>query len=318
MSNGIPQGSPTLVSIILPVWNPQPKWLAEAIDSAFHESGCEIEVVLVDDGSDLPPDAWLSSRDAGRVRVIRVPHRGVGHARNVALQHCRGEFIRFLDSDDVILPESTSLLLKLTRGMNNIVTYGSTIVCDADLQPQSMIRSRLHSRIHFQTAMGHFHSMIQAMLIPHKVAIAVGGFDERLVVQGDWDFVLRVSEVMEFCDTQQPVFLYRRHENSLTWGGAPRKAAIHSTVLIIKGYLKRHPELSGTSVERRVRAYAQFQIAKFRNPGRAIFSQRFWLAVAADPVRGIAIASAQIAAITMRTVKNKVFSKGDSVLETRN
>lgn len=318
MSNGTPQESPTLVSIILPVWNPQPEWLAEAIDSAFHESGCQIEVVLVDDGSDLPPDAWLSPYDAGRVCLIQLPHRGVGHTRNVALAHCRGEFIRFLDGDDVFLPESTSTLLKLAGGDPNVVTYGTTILCNENLQHQGMVISRLRGCIHHQTAMGRFACTMPSLLIPRQIALQVGGFDERLIVQGDWDFVLRVSEVAQFRDTQQPVYLYRRHENSLTWGGAPRKAAIHSTVLIIKGYLKRHPELSGTRVERRVRAYAQFQIAKFRNPGRAVFSRQFWRAAALDPVRGMAIALAQIVAITKRTVKSKMFSKGDSTLQTRN
>lgn len=318
MSNGTSQESPTLVSIILPVWNPQPEWLAEAIDSVFHESDCQIEVVLVDDGSDLPPDAWLSPYDASRVSLIQLPHRGVGHTRNVALAHCRGEFIRFLDGDDVILPESTSTLLKLAGGDPNVVTYGTTILCNENLQHRGMVSSHLRGCIHHQTAMGRFACTMPSLLIPRQIALQVGGFDERLVVQGDWDFVLRVSEVAQFRDTQQPVYLYRRHENSLTWCGAPRKAAIHSTVLIIKGYLNRHPELSGTRVERRVRAYAQFQIAKFRNPGRAIFSKRFWLAAAADPIRGMAIVSAQIAAVTWHTMKSKMFSKGESTSQTRN
>jgi glycosyltransferase involved in cell wall biosynthesis len=185
-------------------------------------------------------------KNAGRVRVISTPHRGVGHARNVGLKHSRGDFIRFLDGDDVFLPESTSILLNLGQRDHSIVTYGSTVVCDSYLQPVETIRSRLSGRIHLQTALGYFESTLPAMLIPRTIATQAGGFDERLIVQGDWDFVLRVSEVADFRGTQQPVYLYRRNEGSLTWSAASQRKAIHSTVLIIKGYLARHPEIRGT------------------------------------------------------------------------
>lgn len=302
MSNGIPQQSPPLeplplVSIVLPVWNPQPEWLAEAIDSAFYESGCQIEVVLVDDGSDLPPDAWLSPHDADRVRLFRTPHHGVSHARNVALEHCRGEFIRFLDGDDVILPESTSTLLKLAYGDQNVITYGSTILCDSNLRLRGSLRSQLQGRIYLHTALGRFRSMFQAMLIPHKLAVEVGGFNERLIVYGDWDFVLRLSEVADFRGTQEPVYLLRQHEGSLSSGRLGYRKAVRSTAIIIKGFLSRHPELQGTRVERKLRAHAQFKFATLLYPDFPMRSSRYWKATAVDPARGLVIAGKRMVAL---------------------
>jgi glycosyltransferase involved in cell wall biosynthesis len=291
-----------LVSIILPVWNPRPDWLADAIDSAFHESRCRIEVILVDDGSKEPPEAWLSPRDVVRVKVVRVPHRGVGRARNIALQHCNGEFIRFLDGDDLYLPESTSLLIELAQGRSNIVTYGSTIVCNESLRPRGKVRSSLQGSIHVQIAQGRFECTIPALLIPRLVATQVG-FDERLIVQGDWDFVLRVGEVVDFTGTTHPIYLYRRNESSLSSGGSARREAVRSTVLIIKGYLARHPELRGTLAESKIRAYAQFLIAKLRNPQSPLRSRMFWRAVVADPLRGAVIAATRTAALGMRMVR---------------
>jgi len=294
-----------LVSIILPVWNPRPDWLAEAIESAFHESRCRIEVILVDDGSKEPPETWLSPRDAGRVKVVRIPHRGAGRARNVALQHCNGEFIRFLDGDDLFLPESTSLLVDLARGRANIVTYGSTIVCNESLRPRGRVRSSLRGFIHPQIAQGRFTCTIPAMLIPRHVATEIG-FDERLIVQGDWDFVLRVSEAVDFIGTRQPIYLYRRNENSLSSGAGARREAVRSTVLIIKGYIGRHPELHGTRAERRTRAYAQFLIAKLRNPQFPMRNRMFWKAAAADPLRGAVIAASRTAALGLKTIKKLI------------
>jgi glycosyltransferase involved in cell wall biosynthesis len=301
-----------LVSIILSVWNPHPEWLAEAIDSAFHESRCQIEVILVDDGSDDPPSKWLSPRDADRVRLFREPHSGVGRAQNIALEHCSGEFVRFLGGDDLILPESTSALLNIIKGKPNLVAYGSTILCNPLLQPYGIIRSRLRGRIHLQTAMGRFSSTIPALLIPRHAAVGIG-VDERLVVQSDWDFVLRLSDVLEFQGTMKPVYIYRRHENSLSSGNAARRRAIHSTVLIIKGYLERHPEIRGTRMETRIRAYAQFLIAKLWNPQYPMSSQRFWKASTIDPFRGAAIAGTRIFALGMRAVKNIIFRPRESL-----
>jgi glycosyltransferase involved in cell wall biosynthesis len=291
-----------LVSIILPVWNPHPDWLAEAIDSAFHESRCQIEVILVDDGSNEPPNAWLSPQDAARVKVVQVPHRGVGRARNIALGHCNGEFIRFLDGDDLFLPESTSLLLDLAQGNPKLVTYGATIVCNEALRPRGKVRSSLWGAIHIQTAQGRFECTIPAMLIPRIAATQVG-FDERLIVQGDWDFVLRVSEAVDFIGTRRPVYLYRRHESSLSSGGAACREAVRSTVLIIKGYLARHPELRGTRAESQIRAYAQFLIAKLRNPQFRVRNHMLWKAAAADPIRGAVIIITRIASMGLRKVK---------------
>jgi glycosyltransferase involved in cell wall biosynthesis len=301
----ISKGRIPLVSIILPVWNPRPDWLAAAIDSAFKESRCQIELILVDDGSDQSANVWLSSRDAQRICLIQVPHNGVGRARNIALAHCKGEYVRFLDGDDLILPESTSALLELAQGDANVVTYGSTVLCDPFLQQQGIVRSRLRGSIHLQTALGRFSSTIPALLIPRQLAVQVG-FDEKLVVQGDWDFVLRLSEVVGFRGTTRSVYIYRRHEDSHSSGGAARREAMRSTVRIIRGYLERHPEIRGTWAERRIRAYAQFLIAKFRNPQSTLLNQRFLKAAMADPVRGVLIAGRRAAATGIRTARRMV------------
>lgn len=294
---------PPLVSVILPIWNPNPDWLNAAIASAYQESLCRIEVILVDDGSDGSPYDWLSPTNAERVHVIRIHHQGVSCARNVGLEKCQGEFIRFLDGDDVFLPESTSKLLELTTNDKPIVAYGSTILCDEYLQARKTVRSRLSGFIHFQVAVWQFKVYHTALLIPRDVIEQIGGFDERLIVQGDWDFMLRLSEVAEFRGTQVPVYLYRLNENSWTGRGDKRREAIKSTILIIKGYLKRHPELKNTNKERMVRAYAQFQIAKFRNPGNSLRSTRFWKAATLDPLRGAGIFILPIVSALGRAMK---------------
>lgn len=286
-----------LVSIVLPVWNPQPEWVNAAVDSAFHESLCRIELVLVDDGSDRRPETWLSEQNARRTRIIATTHQGVVHARNTGLSHCSGDFIRFLDGDDLILPESTSALVVAASEKGSLVTYGSTVLTDSQLRKSGLIRSRLQGWIHLQTALGRFDCTLPALLIPRGIVERVGGFDERLVIQEDWDFVLRVSEAAEFRGIERPVYVYRRNESSSTYRAA-RRHAVRSTAIIIKGYLARQPQLHGTRSARKLRAYAQFLIARLMDPAVPMRTRRFWRATAADPVRGMIIAAARVAALS--------------------
>lgn len=97
---------PDLVSTIVPVRN-RAAMLAEAVASVLAQTHRPIQVVIVDDGS-TDDTAAVAERLAGAnpdvVRVIRQPNRGPGAARESGRLQARGEFIQYLDSDDVLLP----------------------------------------------------------------------------------------------------------------------------------------------------------------------------------------------------------------------
>lgn len=95
-----------LVSIIVPVYNTG-KYLYKCLDSILNQTLQEIELILVDDGSDDNSGAicdFYSERDK-RVRVIHKKNEGVSIARNVGMQAAKGEYIGFVDSDDWIEKE---------------------------------------------------------------------------------------------------------------------------------------------------------------------------------------------------------------------
>ena len=95
-----------LVTTIVPVYN-RTDMLAEAVDSVVDQSYRPIEIIIVDDGStDDTPAACdaLAAAHPDIIRVIHQPNGGPGLAREAALGAARGEFIQFLDSDDLLLP----------------------------------------------------------------------------------------------------------------------------------------------------------------------------------------------------------------------
>jgi len=93
------------VSVVIRFWNGRLDWLQEAIDSALAQEGVTVEVIIVDDGSDVP----VALPQAPRIGLLRFPYNrgiGTGSTRSVAL--CRGTYIRLLDHDDR-LPEGALL-----------------------------------------------------------------------------------------------------------------------------------------------------------------------------------------------------------------
>jgi glycosyltransferase involved in cell wall biosynthesis len=97
------------VAVIIALYNGE-RYLAEAIESALAQTHPPFEVIVVDDGS---TDAGRAVAEgyAARVRVVSQPHRGIGAARNHGLTETRGEWVAFLDADDVWEPRKTELQL---------------------------------------------------------------------------------------------------------------------------------------------------------------------------------------------------------------
>lgn len=96
-----------LVSTIIPVYN-RPRLLQEAVASVQSQTYPDLEIIIVDDGSDDPRMAdslTLCEREGkAKVRVLRQPNSGPGAARQAGLEESQGEFIQFLDSDDLLYP----------------------------------------------------------------------------------------------------------------------------------------------------------------------------------------------------------------------
>ncbi|HEX6924256.1 MAG TPA: glycosyltransferase [Longimicrobiaceae bacterium] len=134
-----PSHEPGLVSVIIPTYN-RSGLLLEALDSLARQTYRPIEVIVVDDGSsDDTPEAverWIAglvSGDGLRVRYHRQINKGAPSARNRGLIESRGEFIQFLDSDDLLSPRKIELgVAALVEDPEVDLVYGPTELVGAD------------------------------------------------------------------------------------------------------------------------------------------------------------------------------------------
>ncbi|MBA2332046.1 MAG: glycosyltransferase family 2 protein, partial [Actinobacteria bacterium] len=76
----------------MPVWRPHGPWLREAVESVLAEDGCSLELLVVDDGNEIPIASLLAQVDDDRLKVIRATHRGECGARNAGMVSARGRF----------------------------------------------------------------------------------------------------------------------------------------------------------------------------------------------------------------------------------
>lgn len=118
-----------MVSVIIPVFN-RPKVLREAVDSVLAQTYRPFEIIIVDDGStDGTATACLelARSEPGVVRTVRQDHGGPGRARENGRQLSRGEFIQYLDSDDVLFPRKFEVQVRALRANPGCgVAYGFT------------------------------------------------------------------------------------------------------------------------------------------------------------------------------------------------
>ena len=115
-----------LVSVIVPVYNAA-RWLPELFGSLRSQTYGNMEVILVNDGStDSSPDECLRLAGAdSRFRLVSKPNGGLSSARNYGLEHARGEWIFFVDADDMVQPRAIERLVDTAAATGADIVVGS-------------------------------------------------------------------------------------------------------------------------------------------------------------------------------------------------
>jgi glycosyltransferase involved in cell wall biosynthesis len=262
-------------------YRPRPDWLREAVESALGQRGCDIELLVVDDGSPEPVQELLEDVHDERLRVLRIEHGGLYRARNAGIDGARGEYLRFIDADDVIEKDSTAKLLELADGADDVIAYGTTVRCDAVLRPTGEIASTLQGRVTEDCLLSRFTVRHMSMLFPRAVIESGGLYDVEFATSGDWDFVLRALEHATVRGAPIVATYYRSHDGQMS---ANIERCEKGMERVVRRYFERHPELRGSKLERRAYVAAQLKAARsYRSRGRTREAvRRVWSALRLD------------------------------------
>ncbi|QPV65167.1 glycosyltransferase family 2 protein [Halosimplex litoreum] len=194
--------------------------VGRALDSALAQTTTDLEVVVVDDGSDDGTEAVVAAYDDPRVRYLaHEGNRGVSAARNTGVDAATGEYVAFLDSDDEWLPRKLERQLAVLdeRGGEWVGVYCD--VATADLSLLGRLGAAFSERVvrtggpveggrelaEALVTMRVFMSPGSTLLVEREAVRAAGGFDEGLSIYEDWDLVLRVLAAGRIAHVAEPL-----------------------------------------------------------------------------------------------------------------
>src|SRR6478609_3973202 len=128
--------SAPLVSILIPVYNAAP-WLARTLESALAQTWPHLEIIVVDDGS-RDGSVEVARRYAGpRLQVLTQANAGAAAARNHALRTARGDFIQYLDADDLLTPDKIAAQVAVLASNPGYLGICGTVHFDDGTPPEA-------------------------------------------------------------------------------------------------------------------------------------------------------------------------------------
>ncbi|MGW8760912.1 glycosyltransferase family 2 protein [Streptomyces sp. NPDC055815] len=208
-----------LVSVVMPVYNSEAT-LGAAVRSVLSQTHTDLELLVTDDrSSDGSMDLLTEfARQDERVKPVSAPEQGgAGRARNLAIERARGDYVAFLDSDDLWLPEKTARQLEFAAEADAPLTFTSYYKMDADYDGEStdfvpngrVIRAREHVDY-------------RAMLVRDYIGALTAMYDRRVLgtrlmpeMRKRQDYALWLSIMRDGADARglaEPLAVYRAHQ----------------------------------------------------------------------------------------------------------
>ena len=211
-----------LVSVIINCYNGE-KYLREAIDSVFAQTYENWELVFWDNQSTDSTREIVESYKSDKIRYFYAPkHTPLGEARNLAVEKANGEYINFLDADDVWMPEQLSNQVRLLIPTKQEVIFTSFELIierfckkSPTLELFLYIKSRTINENDIYTELLKDNFIVfSSVLFNKEIFINVGGIDPELEQNEDYDILLKVAQLTNIGFDKEKDTLYRIHDDN--------------------------------------------------------------------------------------------------------
>src|SRR5664280_1001447 len=271
-------GPSPLVSVVMPVFNvcrTRPDFLHEAVRSVCEQTYRNFELVVVDDGSTDGTRALCEEQvrmfPGATIRILGKENGGQSSARNVGIRAGRGEFVGFIDQDDVWYADKLERVVPLLEsGADMVYTDGDTIDENGDVILTGIHRNHRYGWPHPKRTIEDI-LFVNAIVMPglmtarRELLLRVGGFDESLSGYEDDDLFLRIYSAGAITYLPQPTLKWRRHDEaySLT------ERQVRSRLLYWRKLLAEHAE-GGRDARRAARISSRFFRESLGHAGRQL------------------------------------------------
>lgn len=222
-----------LVSILIPAYNAE-KWIRETLRSAVDQTWKNKEIIVVDDGSTDDTMAAAAEFSSQGVRVHSQINQGAAAARNMAFRLSTGDYIQWLDADDLLSPEKIALQMACRTGTRTLLSsewatflyrpdraaFAPTSLWQ-DQSPADWLRRKLSENLYMQTA---------TWLVSRELTQSAGDWNTKMLTDDDGEYFCRVLLASDGVRFVPGAKVYYRHcgTASLSYiGRSERKANAH-------------------------------------------------------------------------------------------
>jgi glycosyltransferase involved in cell wall biosynthesis len=205
------------ISVIIPAYNAE-RTILETIESVRQQTFSDFELVIINDGSTDKTLALVSAINDPRLRVVSYENGGLSVARNRGIANVSGNFIAFLDADDLWTPDKLELQLEaLQRQPSAGVAYSWTLNMSEDGQvfhPGAFVH--FEGNVLPDLLVSNFIANGSNPLIRRQAIDSIGEFDPSVPPSADWDYWLRLAAKWAFVVVPKPQILYRHSSSSMS------------------------------------------------------------------------------------------------------
>ncbi len=198
------------ISIIIPAYNAE-STILKTIESVQQQSFLDFELIIINDGSTDHTLELIDIQDP-RIKIFSYENGGVSIARNRGIAHANGDFIAFLDADDLWTPDKLEMqFAALIKHPEAGVAYSWT--CFLDEEGETLYTGNsvfFEGNVYAKLLLWNFLYNGSNPLIRRQALESVGGFDSTLTHGEDWEFYLRLAAIWSFVVVPKPQVLYRQ------------------------------------------------------------------------------------------------------------
>jgi glycosyltransferase involved in cell wall biosynthesis len=228
------------ISVIIPVYNGE-KTIQKTVLSILNQTFTDFELIIINDGSTDSTIEILSNIQDSRLKVFTCSNAGLAASRNRGIDKALGDYIAFIDADDLWTPDKLEAQYKaLQENPQAAVAYSWTNSID---EAGNLVRSgscvSASGDVHANLLLLNFLENGSNALFRRQALTEVGNFDESLTSAEDWDMYLRLAARYHFVVIPYPQVLYRISVNSMS---ANVDKLEKESLKVIERHFKQVPE----------------------------------------------------------------------------
>ncbi len=204
-----------IVSVVIPTYNAI-SYLPKTLESVLNQTFTDFEVIIIDDGSSDNTQEWISNLVDPRIKTIRQTNQGVAVARNTGIAVALGDYIAFLDSDDLWKPTKLEQQVQCLEA-NPDVGLVNTWIENIDEQGNSLAivpAPEAEGKVWSQIIEENVILCGSVPMIRRLCFESIGKFDPNLLSAEDWDMWIRLAANYAFALIREPLVSYRQHLQS--------------------------------------------------------------------------------------------------------